>query len=302
MPDLITSVGPHKRFPTYLSLGCPGPGCGCSGKKNSPTRPYIVNKTPLNSTRVRISGGDRGIAQTIRYMYGAVMGNEGVGSPEIRRQAIAIVGNVASRDQAGEISTVLQWVKDNIKFRGEYAETVQTPLVTLQLRAGDCDDQASLIAALLSSLGYKTRFRTVAADPSAPHAFSHVFTEIYQRKSGQWISLDPTVPQSYPGWAPDRVFRSKAWRTMGDTAASGNTTVSTGPVSTSQMILQLTTPIANAIGQRIAYGNNAPRPNKLGLDINTTSLTAGGISPVVVYVGGAFALGLIVWMATRRGR
>jgi hypothetical protein len=56
------------------------------------------------------------------------------------------------------------------------------------------------------------------------------------------------------------------------------------------------------VGERIAGGNNVPGPNKLGLDINTSSLTAGGISPVVVYVGGAFALGLIVWMATRRGR
>jgi transglutaminase-like putative cysteine protease len=195
MPDLITSVGRFKQYPALSRLGCPGP-CSGPGKCNTAPGPQLVRRTPLNATRVRISSGDRGIAQTIRYMYGVVMGNEGVTNPEIRRAALQIVQNVASRDQQGEISTILQWVKANIKFRGEYKETVQTPLVTLQLHAGDCDDQSTLMAALLGSLGYKCRFRTVAADPTAPYAFSHVFTEVFQRKTGAWISLDSTVPQS----------------------------------------------------------------------------------------------------------
>ena len=78
------------------------------------------------------------------------------------------------------------------------------------------------MAALLGSLGYKTRFKTVAADPSAPYAFSHVYIEIYQRKTGQWIALDSTVPQSFPGWQPPQIFRSKAWRTMGDAGTVAN--------------------------------------------------------------------------------
>lgn len=308
MADLITSVGPHKQYP-YLTLGGTTPAPGSNTRPAAPRsgKPYLVSRnTPLKSTRVRIPGGDRGIAQTIRYMYGAVMGNEGVHSPEIRRQALKIVELVASRDQQREISTVLQWVKNNIAFRGEYAETVQTPLVTLQLRAGDCDDQSTLIAALLSSLGYKTRFRTVAADPSAPWAYSHVFTEVFQRKRGQWISVDSTVPQSFPGWRPPHVFRSQSWRAMGSLAEGDPTTVTTpgstqasGPVPKSQILLQLAKPIADAVGQRIAYGANPPKSANLSLGLNSTNV--GGVPPAVLYVGGALALGTIFVLAFRGG-
>lgn len=303
MPDLITSVGPHKQYP-YLSLGSIV-NTAQPGSSSPARRPFLVQKkTPLKSTRVRIPGGDRGIGQTIRYMYGAVMGNEGVGSPEIRRQAIQIVQGVASRDQQGEIAAVLQWVKTNIAFRGEYAETVQTPLVTLQLRAGDCDDQATLLAALLSSLGYKTRFRTVAADPSAPWAYSHVFTEVFQRKTGQWISLDSTVPQSFPGWRPPRVFRSQAWRTMGDgdssTTSTSDTTAATGPIPKSQIVFQVLKPLTQAVSDRIRFGANPPRPKSLNVGLNTTSFNSGsGVSPAVVYVG---VLGTILVLAVRGGK
>lgn len=308
--DLITSVGPYKRFPYLSTLGCPGKPCGGAGSKcGGPgqiqkPRPYLVNQnTPLKSTRVQIGRGDRGISQTIRYMYGAVMGNEGVASAEIRRQALTIVQAVPSRDQQGEIAAILQWVKSNIAFRGEWAETVQTPLVTLQLRAGDCDDQSTLMAALLGSLGYKTRFKTVAADPSAPYAFSHVYIEIFQRKTGQWISLDSTVPQSYPGWQPPRIFRSKAWRTMGQVTSGSDLATKvwnagpgdTSDVSKTQAILQLLQPISDAVGSRIQYGKNPPPTANLNFGLNSN--TTGGISPTLVIAGGAVVLGLALALA-----
>jgi hypothetical protein len=320
MPDLITSVGPFKSFPYLSTLGCPGKPCGAGNKscglgqiRNAQpqamigkSRPYLVQqRTPLNSTRVRIGSGDRGIAQTIRYMYGAVMGNEGVASAEIRRQALTIVQRVPSRDQQGEIAAVLQWVKTNIAFRGEYAETVQTPLVTLQLRAGDCDDQSTLMAALLGSLGYKTRFKTVAADPSAPYAFSHVYIEVFHRKSGQWISLDSTVQQSYPGWQAPRIFRSKAWRTMGEPPATDAKTDAdakkAAAAARTQAIFNLLQPISDAVSSRIQYGGSPPRPN-LKVDLNTRSVTEGGISPTWVIAGGAVTLGLVLALAFKGGR
>ena len=319
--DLITSVGPYKRFPYLSTLGCPGKPCGAGNKpcgqgqiQNAAgkSRPYLVQqRTPLHSTRVQIGRGDRGISQTIRYMYGAVMGNEGVANAEIRRQALTIVQGVASRDQQGEIAAVLQWVKSNIAFRGEWAETVQTPLVTLQLRAGDCDDQSTLMAALLGALGYKTRFKTVAADPSAPYAFSHVYIEIFQRKIGQWISLDSTVPQSYPGWQPPRIFRAKAWRTMGETptpdpasvSLTPGTTVSTaqgtassGKISATQAWLQILTPLAQGAGDRIRTGGNSKTAN-VNFGLNTSGLNIGGISPTVVIAGGAVVLGVVLALA-----
>jgi hypothetical protein len=305
MADLITSVGRHKQFPYLSTLGCPGKPCSAGNKCGqgqipSSARPYLVQqRTPLKSTRVQIGRGDRGISQTIRYMYGAVMGNEGVASAEVRRQALTIVQGVASRDQQGEIAAVLQWVKSNIAFRGEWAETVQTPLVTLQLRAGDCDDQSTLMAALLGSLGYKTRFKTVAADPRAPYAFSHVYIEIFQRKTGQWVALDSTVPQSFPGWQPPNIFRQKAWRTMGeppaaDPNADAKAAKAAADAARTQGIFNLLQPIANGVGSRIQFGGKSAQENlNFGLNSNTT----GGISPTWIIAGGAVTLGIVMAMA-----
>lgn len=198
-----------------------------SGRRLAPTRfrqlgdpaPSQVSqpKFALRATRYPLQEGDAGIARTVRYMIAMVEGNEGAANPEIRRAAIDITRNVASRDSAGEINAIQQWVQKNIRFRGEFKETIQSPLATLKLEAGDCDDQAQLVAALLKSIGHKTRFRTIAVDRTAPDQFSHVYTEVLDRTTGQWVPVETTIPGVRAGWAPQRVFRSQAWRTMGRT-------------------------------------------------------------------------------------
>lgn len=185
-------------------LGCPG---GCPSDAGS--------RIPLRAQYATIPDGDAGIKQTIAQMMRFVtQSGEGARHPEVRRAAIAATGGVDSRDYDGELRSILQWVKQNIKFRGEFRETIQTPLVTLALGAGDCDDFSILIAALARALGYQTRFRTVAADADAPGEFSHVFPEVQHKKTGEWIPLDATVASSYAGWAPSVITRNKAWPAM----------------------------------------------------------------------------------------
>jgi len=107
----------------------------------------------------------------------------------------------------GEIDAVFDWVQRNIEFRGEYGETLQEPRITLRYRAGDCDDQSMLSAAMLQHLGYETRFRTVALR-SSPDEFSHVYVEVYDKRAGAWVPLDTTVAGVYPGWQPEEIQRS----------------------------------------------------------------------------------------------
>jgi hypothetical protein len=228
-------------------------------------------------------------------MQSYVMGPEGVYHPEIRRQALAIVKSVPSRDQQGELAAILQWVKSNIAFRGELFETLQTPLVTLQLEAGDCDCQNILMSALLLVLGYKVRFSTVAADPTAPRAFSHVYLEVFKRSTGEWVPLDPTVPRSTPGWSPQNVFRRQAWRAMGNLGDDP----APGKLSTQDRIFALAQPLVQGVADRIRYGGNNP-PKGFNLGVQTSSVTAGGISPGVVYAGG-FALLLATIALSMRG-
>ncbi len=160
----------------------------------------------LLAKKYRIGDGDAGILATIRMMQAVTFGGEGVGNPAVRAAALEAVQGL--QRGADEINSVFEWVKDNIEFRGEYAETIQTPYFTLQVRAGDCDDHSTLIAAMLESLGFETRFNTISTGGDADE-FSHVFAEVKLRGSEQWIPLDTTVRSSYPGWLPKNISRMK---------------------------------------------------------------------------------------------
>jgi transglutaminase-like putative cysteine protease len=173
----------------------------------------------MTARRYPLLRGDAGTAQTIRYMKQAVDGtlpgarqHEGAANPYIRRCALLATRRVRNRDNAGELRAVLDWVKHNIRFRGERDETIQTPLLTLQMGAGDCDDHAVLLAALLKALGYDTRFVTVAADAGS-NDYSHVFCQARDPRSGHWTSMESTVDEAYPGWAPPRgtIRRRRNW-------------------------------------------------------------------------------------------
>lgn len=163
--------------------------------------------SPLTMKRFRIGDGDAGVLATVRMMQSITFGPEGVGNAHVRSAALEAVQGV----QRGmdEIHSIFQWVKDNIEFRGEYSETLQTPLVTLQLGAGDCDDHSTLLAAMFESLGFETRFNTISVAEDPQDDFSHVFLEVKVRSTGEWLPVDTTVRSSYPGWKPANARRQK---------------------------------------------------------------------------------------------
>lgn len=155
-----------------------------------------------------IPDGDAGVQRTVQIMQGLAHGKWGAKSVKVRQAALeAARGTERGMD---EITSVLDWVKGHIEFRGENGETLQSPEATLELGAGDCDCQSTLIAAMLQWLGYQTRFRTVAL-LDAPQEFSHVYVEVRDKRSGQWIPLDATVARSWPGWEPDDVARGLSY-------------------------------------------------------------------------------------------
>jgi hypothetical protein len=168
--------------------------------------PFRIHRRSLNR------GGDPAITATIRQMQALVYGVGGVLSGQIRQAALEAVRGV-ERGQ-GEIESVFNYVKDRIEFRGEYEETLQEPRVTLQLGAGDCDDHSTLLAALLQSLGFRTRFKTIAT-PRSQGDFSHVYVEVEDKRSKQWVPLDTTVESASAGWEAPDATRSQSYRTMG---------------------------------------------------------------------------------------
>lgn len=75
-------------------------------------------------------------------------------------------------------------------------EMIKTPTATLETKRYDCDCVATLIAAMLMSIGIQSRFLAVKFhDRKDDDEFSHVFAQGYDSQSGSWVTIDPV---SYP--------------------------------------------------------------------------------------------------------
>lgn len=155
----------------------------------------------LNAARSPMPNGDAGIFHTLRLMRRAV--RECKTNPAIRNAASTLLFNSPERDQVAEVNAIFEFVRDSIRYVRDVfgVETLQTPMKTLALELGDCDDQSTLLACLLESVGYRTRF-IVAAYRSL--AFEHVFLQALI--GGQWVSMDPTEYHAL-GWAPPNARR-----------------------------------------------------------------------------------------------
>jgi hypothetical protein len=119
----------------------------------------------------------------------------------IRNLATRIVHDVPSKQVAGELAALYRWVRDTIRYRfdPDGIEWLQRPERTVQERAGDCDDIATLLASLVGSLGHKWRFVTVG--PSA-NVQKHVAVEALDSNTGQWVTLDPVLEPAQATTAP----------------------------------------------------------------------------------------------------
>lgn len=113
-----------------------------------------------------------------------------------------------------------EYVRDEITYIHDpyNIEEVQPPEITLKLRAGDCDDKAVLLAALLLSIGFEICFFITDTnnDGCPDHVYVGVYLpnapEIYKplphkilddgRDLHDWIPLDPTCEDSDFGVIP----------------------------------------------------------------------------------------------------
>lgn len=162
-----------------------------------------------------LAQGDQGVVQTIDVIRQLV--DDAVKDPKINVTAIEMVRRVADQfsrdDKAAAIYTAVanRWfyVEDPVGPFGP-KETLRAPRTLLQIWAGDCDDASVLIASLLGTIGIPSRLVTIAADPSSPNDFSHIYPEA-EIFPGTWVAMDIARPGSAYGSAPSRFFRKRVW-------------------------------------------------------------------------------------------
>jgi hypothetical protein len=145
--------------------------------------------------------------------------------PEIVTAARRIVNDCPSRDDDCELNAVYEAVKSGtVKVKGlgkgfRYvldplpADWFQSPQRSLQsclsgACGGDCDEHASLVAALVGALGYRVGLR--AYGPAGGKDFTHVYACVAYPKTRppkdprEWVGMDTTVDEAFVGWDPPR--------------------------------------------------------------------------------------------------
>lgn len=129
----------------------------------------------------------------------ARLAREGSRRIELRNLAVQVTtrgygtaAGLRQKDFLGEARRLSDWVRDHIRYVKdiEDVETLADPVSLLAIGAGDCDDKATLLAALLLAVGHTPRFKAMAQ--ATPGEFSHVWVQDYL--DGRWIDLETTEP------------------------------------------------------------------------------------------------------------
>lgn len=136
-----------------------------------------------------IPSGTAGVRETLRAM--SIIIKQYKKAPEIRELALLLTANLPQKKWLAEVNQIHVFCRDRIRYvkdiRG--VETLQTPVQTLRIKQGDCDDKSMLACALLESIGHPTRIIAVGFTGGG---YSHVFP---QTKIGdKWITLETTEP------------------------------------------------------------------------------------------------------------
>ena len=169
-----------------------------------PTKPgFNYPITPTRSKTVVIPNGRAGIVQTLAQMR--AYADEYKVTPLVRETATRLVKTLPQKDYFNEIRALFNYVRDSIRYTRDIygVETVQTPQYTLEHRVGDCDDKATLLASLLESIGFETRFHAMGRKVGG---ICHVIVEVRNPVTGLWIPLE-TTQNVEMGWMPPDVYQ-----------------------------------------------------------------------------------------------
>lgn len=134
-----------------------------------------------------IPDGRNGVRQTLKMMS-EITGRYKT-APAIFELSRQIIKHLPQKAWKKEARAILQWAQKNIRYVKDVkgVETLQTPIQTLRLGQGDCDDFSMLIAALMESIGHPTRFMAVGMREGH---FSHVFVQT--KIGGKWVTMEGT--------------------------------------------------------------------------------------------------------------
>jgi transglutaminase-like putative cysteine protease len=142
-----------------------------------------LTATPKPISKVEIGRSSAAIATTLLYMKDLVIRSDR--DRIVKETAKNIINNIDPRNYAAQVSAIVEWVRRNFKYTRDIygVEELTDPVTILHSMAegknnysSDCDDFATLIAALLRVIGFHTRLEAVGVgSPWYNHARLSVF-------------------------------------------------------------------------------------------------------------------------------
>lgn len=163
----------------------------------------LIPDYPFTTTLARAPSGRSGPFHTVRKMREFV--ELGKVDPLVMRTAVRLVIEAPPRDEWREVESIFNYVRGSVRYVRDVVgvETLADPATTLRRMVGDCDDKATLLAAMLESVGYPCRF--VMASYHGDD-FEHVYLQCLLL--GNWYDLDPTEigPVGYAPPEPRRIW------------------------------------------------------------------------------------------------
>jgi hypothetical protein len=144
------------------------------------------------------------------------------GNPVLVEFAAKLIrlNNIPARDEKSLVRYIQLFVQQKIKFFREYPERWQSPLQTLALGIGDCDDKTILVGSILRSFRIPVQlvFLRFSNIPGKP-AFAHVYPRA--KIDGKWIAVETVRDQFKLGDDPEAMAKKKGLtvisETIGDT-------------------------------------------------------------------------------------
>lgn len=135
------------------------------------------------------------MAETLRAMR--TVAHQGKKDLAVRNLAEQVTSAVAQGDYSSEALAIYYWVCKNIRYVRDIdgVEFLKTPSRLLKDPAGDCDDIAALLAAMLMSIGNPVGFAIASFKPGSP-AFSHVYVELLTPHGP--VAIDPVANRATP--------------------------------------------------------------------------------------------------------
>lgn len=139
----------------------------------------------------------RSQADQIAYLRESIDICRGVAAIRARARDIVFrLENCPSHNDAAAAIAIGRWVQANIRYVRELPEVFQTPMATIAMGYGDCDDHVQVVGSLLEAVGIESEL--VGLEWDAPRgspvkrAFQHIFPRA--RVGPRWsMPLDTTL-------------------------------------------------------------------------------------------------------------